>query len=185
MNNNAKSQVHENKYLCIGPLNLNITKREASTIKGYNIVLEGKDFEVLCLLAENEGKYLTFKELCEEDYSLSALESLIAQINEIGDKFMWIKHEPEQGYMFETRWGKQWNQNVENTEKATVQSIVKSNIITITSLIRGAGLIAAAITLVLMFLYSIGVFSPTNTEPIYIDSEIEIEGQKVPLAAAP
>jgi len=137
------------------------------------------------------------------EFATTALENLVQQINSTGDEFMWIENTPEMGYRLKTSWGqnriaqkaqKASEINVPkdivsiNTKETIITEISKTNnstkvlkkprVMTLTTLLAGAGSIAAAIMLVLLLLYSTGVITPQETGPLYI----EVEDPRVPLA---
>jgi len=204
----CEKKLHDNEiaseYVFAGPLNLNRAKKQASTVIGGELILNECEFEALCLLAVNMDEYVTFGQIYEAswgtdettanpDYATSALEDLIQHINQTGTGFMWIEHTPELGYTFKTRWGRKWNGNETKKEQAPDNIIQleplsddtqhKSFRLTkrVTTMIAGAGSIAAAIVLVLLLLYSTGIIQPQEPEPILI--EVEIEDSSVPLAS--
>ena len=199
-----------NDYIFAGPLNLNMMTRQANTVMGVDIDLGENDFEALYLLSTKENEYLTFQQLYEAawgrsestdsiDFASAALYNLVEQINNVGDQFMWIEHQPGIGYRFITRWGHNWrgnrNSNVNNPDKAKAfeDTLSDTKVIDITmfdrkisrpglkTLLAGAGALVAAFILVLLLLYSTGIIAPTATEPLYID----VEDTTIPLAASP
>jgi len=182
-----------NQFIFAGPLNLNRETRQASTIMGSDILLGEKDFDALFVLAMNEGEYITFERLHKAswgkskateslDNATAALEKLVQQINSAGDEFMWIEHTPEMGYRFKTNWGKN-----PHTQKVPEISITdnstkvpeKPRLMTLAAILTGAGSLAAAVMLTLLLLYSTGIMTPQEAEPLYI----EVEDPNIPLAA--
>ena len=183
-----------------GPLNLNRYTKQANTIMGTELVLGENDFEALDLLVSNEGKYLSFQQLYEAawsksdytdsiDTSYTALHNLIMQVNNAGERFMWIEKVPGTGYIFKTRWGQNWNEPIDvnpySQQETTSNSPANTKIKqmryrqTRNALLTGAGVLVAALILVLILLYTTGVITPTATEPLYID----IEDPNIPLAS--
>ena len=110
----------------VGPLNIDRTTRQASTIMRVDITLGENDFEALDMLASGEGEYFTFEQLYEAawgnyettksiDYATAALDSLVLQINNVGNNFMWIEHTRDKGYIFKTKWGRKWDKHYDTS----------------------------------------------------------------------
>jgi len=105
---------HKTSYFA-GPLNLNRETRQADTVLGTELVLDANAFDVLDILASQEGESFTFEQLFEtvwenpdtgdREAALIILNNLIGQISFAGKGFMWIDHKPDNGYTFRTKWG--------------------------------------------------------------------------------
>lgn len=199
---NMRNQEQNNINVAIaeytaGPLNVNRSTKQAKSIMGIDIVLGENDFEALDMLVTREGEYLSFQQLYEAswskskttdniDYAFSAMNSLIIQINNVGDDFMWIENKPGLGYTFKTRWGQEWSEErtVYDPKKILAFSItpVKPETKKVTGTLKttvftGIGALAIGIVLTLVVLYSTGIISPTADNP----SHIEIEDPNTPL----
>jgi DNA-binding CsgD family transcriptional regulator len=106
----------------VGPLNLNRKTKKATTVMGAELHLSSDEFDALDILASHEGKPLKFKLLyklvwddteseSELEIARKQLNNLLQQVRDYGEGFMWIEHEPQNGYTFKTRWGHNWSTN--------------------------------------------------------------------------
>ena len=139
-----------------------------------------------------------------------SLDNLLTQVCANGEGFMWIEYEPEAGFRFKTHWGKNWDSSVrtdmppiafvqeansvdgtdgidyinDTTEPVRIhrvrliQQLRKPRIVAVTA---GLGALAAAIILMLLFLFNSPLINPAEADPVYI----EMEDPSVPLAPAP
>jgi DNA-binding CsgD family transcriptional regulator len=103
-----------------GPLNLNRKTKKASTVMGTELQLSSDEFDALDILASHEDKPLNFEQLyklvwsdaeseSELEIARKQLNNLLQQVREYGEGFVWIEHEPQNGYTFKTRWGHNWS----------------------------------------------------------------------------
>ena len=101
---------------CVGPLNLNRQTKKANTVFKTELILDGKEFDALDMMAAREGEPLAFEQLYAavwhaedgqdgREAARSGLDNITRQVKEAGDGFMWISRTPEAGYIFQTRWG--------------------------------------------------------------------------------
>jgi len=122
-NENANLQQSDriNNYF-VGPLNLDRITRQAVTAMGTQLELDKNEFDVLDILATNEGQFMTNRQLYKaawgtpesdecENTARVVLESLMEQVNSVCGDFMWIECIPELGYTLRTRWGNNWKRN--------------------------------------------------------------------------
>ena len=103
----------------VGPLNLDKRTNQATTVTGVKLALNAGEFNALDILAEAEDTLLTLEQIYSalrekgnDSYELETarlmLDNLVRQVNESGEGFMWIEHDPKKGYTFKTRWGHNW-----------------------------------------------------------------------------
>ena len=98
-----------NTLYCVGPLNLDISAKQANTVFNSELCLGGKEFDALDMLARQENEYLTFEHLYnavwDEKDGLDrrgdarlGLENIVTQVSRAGGGFMWIAYTPEKGF---------------------------------------------------------------------------------------
>jgi DNA-binding response OmpR family regulator len=89
---------------------------------GTQLELDKNEFDVLDILATNEGQFMTNRQIYKaawgtpetdeyENITHVVIESLIEQVNSVCGEFMWIESIPELGYTLRTRWGNNWQRN--------------------------------------------------------------------------
>ena len=122
-NENASIQHSDNiNNYFVGPLNLDRITRQAVTAMGTQLELDKNEFDVLDILATNEGQFMTNRQIYKaawgtpendehENITHIVIESLIEQVNSVCGEFMWIESIPELGYTLRTRWGNNWQRN--------------------------------------------------------------------------
>ena len=141
-----------------GPLNLNRQTRQAHTVMGAELPLDGKSFDALFMLASHEGEPQTLEQLCSAIWdgdgsaaASSSLNNLAEQVNTAGQGFMWIEFDPGSGYTFRTRWANHWRRrskllpipDADNPRFTTLPGRRRRPIV---PLLAGAVAIAAAVT---------------------------------------
>ena len=100
---------------------------------GAELQLSSDEFDALDILASQEGKPLNFERLyklvwddTEDESELEAarkhLNNLLQQVREHGEGFMWIEHEPKNGYTFKTRWGHNWSSKKQTSDMDLLMS---------------------------------------------------------------
>jgi hypothetical protein len=185
--------VNSDFYLA-GPLNLNMTEKQAGTVMGVELLLSAKEFDSLYMLAAMENETIAFETLyetawnrcdgCERDEALVGLNGLIGKVGEAGEGFMWIEYAPEAGYTFRTRWGKSWKQEKEDAgERMFDNGETKSETATKPKLKRNR-ILRAAYTIAAMaaaFMLIITMPAPKDAE----DEFFFLPDEMVPLSDFP
>lgn len=186
-----------------GPLNINRLAKKAGTVMGAELLLDDNEFDILDFLASREDEYVTFDDLYSAIWEMSEshdgrrtarakVDGLIKKINHDGHGFMWIEYLTEAGYAFKTHWGYNWKTQSSQGEKSlptfvsdtqvingTVIRLIKRHRLRRAELLAGVGAIAAAVILMLLFLFSSPIMNPPDANPFYI----EMEDPNVPLAS--
>jgi len=182
-----------------GPLNINRSAKKAGTVMGAELILDDNEFDVLDILASREGEYITFDDLYIEIWEMSGstdsketarttIDDLIKKVSTDGYGFMWIDYSPEEGYIFKTHWGYNWNSRngtsslepiIRPTEddKTPIRLIIKRRSRR-AEYIAGVGAIAAGIILILLFLINSPILNTPDVEPLFL----VVEDTNVPLA---
>jgi len=182
-----------------GPLDINRSAKKAATVMGAELLLDDNEFGALDMLASREGEYITFDELCKSNWELSespddretartAIDELIKKVSFDGCGFMWIDYSPEAGYIFKTRWGNNWNPQSEISSIELARGAPEDNTAPVkikiqrrsrsAEYIAGISAVAAAIILMLLFLFNTLVLKPPDVEPLF---KI-VEDTSIPLA---
>ena len=182
-----------------GPLYINRSGKKASTVMGAELILDDKEFDVLDILASREGEYVTFDELYKEIWGLSekqdskaiaatTIDDLIKKVSLDGYGFMWIDYTTEEGYMFKTHWGNNWNPQGRLSSNEQESGSYEVNATPIKIIVRrrsrsveyiaGIGAIAAAIILMLLLLFNSPILKTTDVDPLFL----EVEDTNIPLA---
>ncbi|MCL2575152.1 MAG: helix-turn-helix domain-containing protein [Defluviitaleaceae bacterium] len=107
-------------YYIAGPLNLDITNKQASTAMGSKIPLSSQEFDTLQALAQRQNDTVDFESIYQIAWNdgnfdrqtvKASLKQLIQKISEAGQGFMWIEYVAETGYRFKVQWGRGWAAN--------------------------------------------------------------------------
>ena len=183
----------------VGPLDINRAAKKAGTVMGAELILDENEFDILDMLASREGEYVTFDELYKANWKLSeshdgketartAIDELIKKVSFDGCGFMWIDYSPEAGYIFKTRWGNNWNPQSEISTIEPAKGASEDDTTPVKVIIRrrsrsaeyiaGVSAIAAAIILMLLFLFNTLILKPPDVEPLF---KI-VEDTSIPLA---
>ena len=194
----AETEETECRY-SVGPLDINRSAKKAATVMGAELLLDDNEFGALDLLASREGEYVTFDELYKANWELSesrdgketahtAIDDLIKKVSFDGCGFMWIDYSPEAGYIFKTRWGNNWSPQSELSSHEPVKGPSEDDTTPVKVIVRrksrsaeyiaGVSAIAAAIILMLLFLFNTLILKPPDVEPLF---KI-VEDTNIPLA---
>ena len=204
---NVIREIEKDEYkYAAGPLNLNRSMRRACTIMGRELAISAKEFNALDMLVTREGEYIAFDELyttvwgetesleSKED-ARASIDNLLMQVCNDGEGFMWIEYSPDAGYRFKTYWGKNLDEDVrtdiplltfmpqaDTTTPVNPKKPSQTRKPQLVALLAGVSAIAAAIILMLLFLFNSPLFNPPEVEaPVYM----EMEDPNIPLASAP
>ena len=99
------------RILLFGPLWLDREKRKVMTVFYSEVFLSEDEFKTLFLLANNEGKSLTFDDLYisvwekgdgtdRRGEALDGINKIVQQINSVEPGMLWIEYRREFGYVF-------------------------------------------------------------------------------------
>ena len=182
-----------------GPLYIYRAGKKAGTVMGAELILDDNEFDVLDILASREGEYVSFDELYKmiwgstesrdsKETARITIDDLIKKVSLDGYGFMWIDYSPEAGYIFKTHWGYNWNPKGGTGSDELEEGSIDDGETPIKIIVRrrsrsaeyiaGIGAIAAAIILMLLFLFNSPILDPPDVEPLFL----ELEDTNIPLA---
>lgn len=180
----------DDEFLIAGPFNLNKRMMRADTVMGERLQLNPRQFRALLMLASNEGENVPFDELrhfmsmpgeekCPEQDARSIVESLADVVNVSGRGFAWVHKQPQDEYVFETKWGTDWHNPSFELDGKDSLAIAHTAIKKSDNL---PGFMLTATTLLVIIAVAVGAyfFDMVNTEQL-----VYIPGQQIPLAAMP
>jgi|GEM_PF-5812984 len=211
---NMEKKVAVQKNIFAGPININGTTKQITTAMGTSFDVNALEYEILVLLVLHENTSFSIEDinhhLTQSNISTTHADikkSIIYICNKIsilGEGFAWIEPSPNNQYTFKTKWGHNWQQIHNDTQKIAAESLIfvkKQAIkkqITTRKVMTITGLIAVSILMAVVFQFigmtpvsvpdnnyvyvafddtdvPLGLFEPINTKSCLCEPDVHTE----------